>query len=136
MRLIQFLALALALPFAVQLPARTPARTTSSPRVRVSKTPTYSSPRVKVSKPPKHHAPKAPKPTRRSPPKRSPAARSAFVRSNPCPSTGKSSGSCKGYVVDHIKPLACGGADDPSNMQWQTSDAAKRKDTYERSGCR
>src|SRR5216683_7638817 len=26
----------------------------------------------------------------------------------------------KGYVVDHVKPLACGGVDAPSNMQWQS----------------
>jgi hypothetical protein len=40
-----------------------------------------------------------------------------------------------GYVVDHIKPLACGGADAPSNMQWQTIAAAKAKDKVERDGC-
>jgi hypothetical protein len=40
-----------------------------------------------------------------------------------------------GYVIDHIRPLACGGADDPSNMQWQTSEAAKAKDRVERIGC-
>lgn len=40
-----------------------------------------------------------------------------------------------GYVIDHIKPLACGGADDPSNMQWQTIEAAKAKDRVERIGC-
>jgi hypothetical protein len=40
-----------------------------------------------------------------------------------------------GYVVDHIKPLACGGADDPSNMQWQTTADAKAKDKWERKGC-
>lgn len=40
-----------------------------------------------------------------------------------------------GYVVDHIKPLACGGADVPSNMQWQTIAAAKAKDRVERIGC-
>jgi hypothetical protein len=33
-----------------------------------------------------------------------------------------------GYVVDHIKPLACGGADAPSNTQWQTIAEAKVKD--------
>jgi hypothetical protein len=33
-----------------------------------------------------------------------------------------------GYVVDHIRPLACGGLDAPSNMQWQTIAAAKAKD--------
>ena len=41
-----------------------------------------------------------------------------------------------GYVVDHIKPLACGGADAPSNMQWQTIADAKAKDKFERVGCR
>src|SRR5207245_1676451 len=40
----------------------------------------------------------------------------------------------KGYVVDHIKPLACGGADDPSNMQWQSVGDAKAKDRVERQG--
>jgi hypothetical protein len=41
-----------------------------------------------------------------------------------------------GYVVDHIKPLACGGADTPGSMQWQTIEAAKAKDKVERLGCR
>ncbi len=36
-----------------------------------------------------------------------------------------------GYVVDHVKPLAAGGADDPSNMQWQTKADAKAKDKWE-----
>jgi hypothetical protein len=41
-----------------------------------------------------------------------------------------------GYVVDHIVPLACGGPDLPSNMQWQTKTDAKAKDKTERVGCR
>jgi len=41
-----------------------------------------------------------------------------------------------GYVVDHIIPLACGGADAPTNMQWQTVAAGKMKDRSERKGCR
>lgn len=41
-----------------------------------------------------------------------------------------------GYVVDHIRPLACGGADTPANMQWQTVAEAKVKDKWERAGCR
>ena len=40
-----------------------------------------------------------------------------------------------GHVVDHKVPLACGGADAPSNMQWQTTGEAKAKDKVERQGC-
>jgi hypothetical protein len=62
--------------------------------------------------------------------KRSEAARSEFMRG-----TGYAHGR-PGYVVDHITPLACGGADAPSNMQWQTIAEAKAKDRTERAGCR
>jgi hypothetical protein len=61
---------------------------------------------------------------------RSAAARHAFARQ-----TGYPNGR-PGYVIDHIVPLACGGADAPSNMQWQTVAAAKLKDRTERVGCR
>jgi hypothetical protein len=37
-----------------------------------------------------------------------------------------------GYVVDHITPLAKGGKDVPSNMQWQTIAEARSKDKVER----
>jgi len=60
--------------------------------------------------------------------KRSEAAKNAFMHGHPCPSTGNTSGSCPGYVVDHINPLECGGADAPFNMQWQTIADAKAKD--------
>lgn len=42
----------------------------------------------------------------------------------------------KGYIVDHVNPLACGGADAPSNMQWQTKAEAAAKDKTERIGCK
>lgn len=67
---------------------------------------------------------------------RSQAAKSQFKAMQPCPSTGRSKGACPGYVIDHITPLACGGADAPYNMQWQTVYAAKAKDKWERRGCR
>lgn len=66
---------------------------------------------------------------------RSQKAKNLFKQSHPCPATGKSKGSCPGYIIDHVKPLACGGADSPINMQWQTKQDAKQKDKWERKGC-
>lgn len=66
---------------------------------------------------------------------RSYKAKKAFRLENPCPSTGRYKGSCPGYIIDHIKPLACNGADHPSNMQWQTKEEAKAKDKWERKNC-
>ena len=62
--------------------------------------------------------------------KRSEEAKAAFMKQ-----TGYPHGR-PGYVVDHVKPLACGGADAPSNMQGQTVAEAKAKDKTERVGCR
>src|SRR3954467_1716482 len=66
---------------------------------------------------------------------RSSAARNDFRRENPCPSTGHTRGSCPGFVIDHVKPLFCGGADSPRNMQWQTLTDARKKDRWERRTC-
>jgi hypothetical protein len=63
--------------------------------------------------------------------RRNPSARREFVREHPCPATGKSSGRCPGYVVDHVVPLKRGAADTPDNMQWQTREDAKAKDRVE-----
>src|SRR5207244_4514895 len=54
-----------------------------------------------------------------------------FQRQHPCPSTGRTTGACPGYVRDHIRPLACGGPDAVSNLQWQTTAAARAKDRWE-----
>jgi hypothetical protein len=62
---------------------------------------------------------------------RSQQAKNEFKKAHPCPSTGKSSGACPGYVIDHVQPLKKGGPDKPSNMQWQTKEAAKAKDKWE-----
>ena len=67
--------------------------------------------------------------------KRSESAKLAFKAQNPCPATGARKGPCKGWVIDHVKPLACGGADHPDNMQWQTVAVGKAKDKWERRGC-
>lgn len=66
---------------------------------------------------------------------RSTSAKTAFKKLHPCPATGSSKGKCPGYVIDHIVALACGGADAPENMQWQTVAEAKAKDKWERKGC-
>ena len=62
--------------------------------------------------------------------KRNASAKRAFMRQTGYP-RGRS-----GYVVDHKVALACGGADNPSNMQWQTVAEAKAKDKWERKGCK
>ena len=62
---------------------------------------------------------------------RSGAARAAFKREHPCPATQQPVGPCPGFVIDHVVPLKRGGADAPSNMQWQTVDEAKAKDRVE-----
>lgn len=64
--------------------------------------------------------------------KRNRAVTREFQRLHPCPSTGKKTGACPGWIKDHIKPLCAGGADAVWNMQWQsTRDAAlKDKDEY------
>jgi hypothetical protein len=62
---------------------------------------------------------------------RSEPARATFQRLNPCPATGKATGRCPGYVLDHIVPLKKGGLDKPWNMQWQTKAEAKAKDRIE-----
>ena len=60
---------------------------------------------------------------------RSEAAKRRFMRQ-----TGFPHGR-PGYIIDHIIPLACGGPDNPSNMQWQTVAEAKAKDKIERRAC-
>ncbi len=106
----------------------TTGNTTSSSRnaTHESKTTTTATP-VATTTPPKRDA--------KGRIVRSATAKREFARSNPRPSTGKTTGACRGYVIDHVTPLACGGPDASSNMQWQTTATAKEKDKWERSGC-
>jgi hypothetical protein len=61
----------------------------------------------------------------------------AFQHAHPCPVTGLVTGACPGWSKDHVIPLACGGCDAVSNLQW-LPDALKSapgvlpKDRFER----
>lgn len=54
-----------------------------------------------------------------------------FRKYNPCPSTGKTTGACPGWIMDHMESLRCGGKDVPENLWWQTVAEAKAKDGVE-----
>src|SRR4051812_31184812 len=66
---------------------------------------------------------------------RSRSQRELFIRTHPCPSTGKPYGSCPRYIVDHVVALACGGPDAVENMQWQSVADACEKDKWELRAC-
>lgn len=42
----------------------------------------------------------------------------AFRDSRPCPATQQKRGACRGWNIDHVIPLAVGGCDAVSNLQW------------------
>jgi len=67
--------------------------------------------------------------------KRSQSAKVEFKYEHPCPASGARKGPCKGYVIDHVNPLACGGLDAAVNMQWQTVADGRAKDKWERKAC-
>ena len=124
-------------------------RRTYTPRVysrRTYSSPSYHAPRHRAYT---HHAPR--------PPARAPRVRAHHTPRRVYAATGtrdhrgrlrRSSGAkgrfmrqtghphgWAGHVIDHRIPLACGGADAPSNMQWQTTGEARSKDRLERHGC-
>ncbi|SRR6266849_1851519 len=108
----------------------------SAPRASTStRSPRVSAPHTKSPRSPTASHPRAATPmtpgTRDSHGrlKRSETAKEDFMRQ-----TGHPRG-WPGHVVDHRTPIACGGADAPSNMQWQTVEEAKAKDGVERQGC-
>lgn len=42
----------------------------------------------------------------------------AYRRLYPCPATGQSAGPCPGWAINHTIPLASGGCDAVSNLDW------------------
>jgi hypothetical protein len=69
-------------------------------------------------------------------PERSRALRAEFMRANPCPANGATSGPCPGYQVDHREALICGGRDELGNLQWLTIAEHKEKTRVEVKLCR
>ena len=67
---------------------------------------------------------------------RSQAEVRAFRADHPCPATGRRSGACPGYAVDHIRPLCAGGEDKPRNMQWIREDDHSFKTRVDVRECR
>jgi hypothetical protein len=57
--------------------------------------------------------------------------RQVDVEDAPLPGDRAHKRACPGYVKDHVLPLACGGPDAVSNLQWQTIRDAKAKDKWE-----
>jgi hypothetical protein len=97
----------------------------AAPAPRVRSTAPKASPRARTG-------PTTPTPGARD--KRGRLARSEQAKRDFLKSTGHPNG-WPGHVVDHKIPLACGGTDAPSNMQWQTTVEGKAKDKVERIGC-
>jgi hypothetical protein len=119
--------LLLPLELAAQKSAPPSASHSPSSRSKSSSKTTSSKPKSTIPKPPKKSTVAQRTPNGKI--RRSAAARTEFMKQ-----TGYPKGR-QGYVVDHIVPLECGGADVPSNMQWQTLQEARIKDRTERN-CR
>lgn len=56
----------------------------------------------------------------------------AFRKVHRCPSTGRYTGACPNYAINHVYPLACGGADAVWNMVWMRNDIKAQVDRIER----
>jgi len=69
--------------------------------------------------------------------KRSRAVLRQFAQVFPCPATLEPVASCPGWAIDHVIPLAAGGCDAPTNLQWlpdgiKSCAGAACKDRWER----
>ncbi|MEY2688980.1 MAG: hypothetical protein RL375_3178 [Pseudomonadota bacterium] len=55
---------------------------------------------------------------------------SAFRKLHPCPATGASEGACPGWEINHTIPLACGGCDSVTNLDWMPVQAKTCKEWW------
>lgn len=60
----------------------------------------------------------------------------AFRAENPCPTTSRRSGPCRGWAVDHVQPLCAGGLDARGNMQWISTEDHRFKTLVDERECR
>lgn len=67
---------------------------------------------------------------------RSAAVRAEFRKANPCPSTGRLTGACPGWQIDHMHPLCSGGVDQLDNLNWIRTEDHKRKTRQDVKACR
>ena len=63
---------------------------------------------------------------------RSSAVLRAFQAENPCPATHATTGSCPGWIKDHVRPLASCGCDSVDNLQWLPIEMWRAKSLWER----
>lgn len=62
--------------------------------------------------------------------KRSSTVTKRFQQIHPCPSTGKTDGACPGWAMNHVIPLACGGCDEVSNLDWMPDEIKSCKEPW------
>src|SRR5262249_43230383 len=115
-----------------------PKRSTKPPAAKKPKTPAVAPKKKTTAKTPPRVAPVTPRVPKKSTvaprDKSGRITRNLQAKKDFMAQTGFPKGR-PGYIVDHIVPLQCGGADTPANMQWQTLKDAKIKDRTERN-CR
>src|SRR4051812_25098665 len=63
------------------------------------------------------------------------AQQATFQNYNSCPSTGRRSGACPGYLIAWRVPPCVGGQDRWTNMQWLTEAAAREKLRRDAAAC-
>lgn len=66
---------------------------------------------------------------------RDPKVRAEWMKTHPCPSTGKTRGACPGWQADHVRSLCSGGKDVPDNLMWLEVDQHRLKSLMDVKEC-
>lgn len=67
---------------------------------------------------------------------RDPEVVRAWRKDHPCPVAGPGTCFQKGYAVDHVIALECGGADAGYNLAWFNNESHKIKTRYDNARCK